>query len=160
MNDLNSSASGVPRSPASVPTPRRRLGVRVLLSLIIFVSGGVAGTCITMLAIRNRVLHAVHHPEEMPSLIALRLRRTLNLSDEQVRQVEKILGRRQLAIQSIRRKFQPPIEGELDRVEEEISALLDDRQRGHWRECFEQLRAEWFPSPPPETRVRALLPTP
>ncbi len=154
MNDLNSSAAVVPRSPAAVPAPRRRLWVRVLLSLIIFVSGGAAGTGITLLVIRNRVLHAIHHPEEMPSLIARRLRGTLHLSDEQVQQVEKILGRRQLAIQSIRRKFQPPIEDELDCVEREISEVLDDQQRTHWREHFEQLRGEWIPSLPPETPNR------
>jgi hypothetical protein len=124
------------------------------LSLVIFVSGAAAGTGITLLVIRNRVLHAIHHPEEMPSLIALRLRGTLHLSDEQVQQVEKILGRRQLAIQSIRRKFQPPIEAELDCVEKEISAVLDDQQRTHWCEHFEQLRSEWIPASPPETPIR------
>ena len=155
MNDLNPSATQTRRAPASVRTPRRRLGIRVLWSLIIFASGGVAGTGITLLVIRDRVLHAIHHPEEMPALIAARMRGNLDLSGAQVLQVESILNRRQLAIQAIRRQFQPQVESELDRVEKEISTVLNDEQ--HALRCaqnFEQLRGDWMPSPPPETSNR------
>jgi len=152
MNDSTPIATEAGRSPASGRAPRRPLGVRVVLSLIIFVSGGAAGTGITLLVIRERVLHAIHHPEEMPALIAHRMRGTLHLSDEQVRQVEEILGRRQLVLQAIRRQFQPQVEGELDRIETEVSAVLDDQQRRNWRERFEQMRGEWIPAPPAESR--------
>jgi hypothetical protein len=91
----------------------------------------------------------------MPSLIAAQMRGTLHLSEEQVQQVEKILGRRQLAIQVIRRKFQPQVEGELDLVEQEISAVLDDQQRASWRDHFGQLRSVWIPAAPPEPQDRA-----
>ena len=128
MSDLSPSASEVRHPPAAVP-PRRRLWVRVLLSLIIFVSGGVAGGGIALLAVRDRVLHAIHHPEEMPAVIAGRIRRALHLSDAQAQEAEKILVRRQRAIQAIRRQFQPQVEAELDRFDEEMSAALDDRQR-------------------------------
>lgn len=83
------------------------------------------------------------------------MRGTLHLSDGQVQQVEKILSQRQLAIQDIRRKFQPQVKGELDRVEKEISAALDDQQRASWRGHVEQLRGDWMPSPLPEAPNRA-----
>ena len=152
MNDTSPIVTEAGRPPALGRAPRRRLGIRIVLSLIIFVSGGAAGTGITLLVIRDRVLHAIHHPEEMPALIAHRMRGTLHLSDEQVQQVEKILGRRQLALHAIRREFQPQVERELDRVETEVSAVLDDQQRRNWRERFEQMRGEWIPAPPTGSR--------
>jgi hypothetical protein len=154
MNELNLSATEVCRSPASVPTLRRRFWIHVLLWFVIFSSGGVVGTGITLLLIRERVLHAIHHPEEMPSLIASQMRGTLHLNAEQVQKVEDVLSRRQLAIQAIRRQFQPQVERELDRVETEISEVLNDQQRVRWRENFEQLRGDWVPPTPPETPTR------
>jgi hypothetical protein len=152
MNNSDPNTSEMHRSPTRPAVPRRRLWIGVLLSLVIFVSGGLAGMGTTLIVSRNRVLYAIHHPEQMPSLIAARMRGKLNLSEEQVLQVETILGRRQLAIQAIRRQFQPQVERELDRVEEEIAQVLDDQQRARWHEHFGQLRHTWIPEPPPAPR--------
>ncbi|MBN2476509.1 MAG: hypothetical protein JXB62_17980 [Pirellulales bacterium] len=137
--------SALPRPAAP---PRRRAWVRLLLSLAIFVSGVVVGAGGTLIVVRNRVLHAVHHPEDMPAVIAARLRRTLSLRDDQAQQVEQILRQRQLALQEIRRRFQPQVETELDAVEAQISAVLDETQRVRWQKHFEHLRRTWMPAPP------------
>ena len=107
-----------------------------------------AGTGLTLIAVRNHALHMIHHPEETPTLVARRMRRTLHLSDAQVQQVETIIGQRQCVLHGIRREFQPRVERELDRVEEEISEVLDDEQRAKWQKHFERLRSTWVPSPP------------
>ena len=78
------------------------------------------------------------------------MKRRLALDDQQFRQVEEILRRRQAALQEIRREFQPLIETELDRVEDEISAVLSDEQRQKWESHFGHLRRTWIPSPPSE----------
>lgn len=136
--------------PTALPAPprRRRLWVRVLLFLVIFACGTATGVGLTLLTLRNRVLYAIHHPEEMPARIAASMRRPLSLTDAQAADIQKILARRQRALQELRRRFQPQVESELDRVEQEVSEVLDESQRARWRRQFGQLRAAWVPSIP------------
>ena len=148
MSELSPSLIEVRQCALSGARARCRVWVRILLSLVVFVSGGAAGTGVTLIVVRNRALYMIHHPEETPALIAVRMRRTLHLSDAQVQQVETILGQRQRAIQGIRREFQPQVERELDRVEQEISEVLDNDQRVSWRKHFERLRSTWVPALP------------
>ncbi len=122
--------------------------LRLLLLLIIFLSGVIVGTGGTLLAVRQRVLHRIHHPEEMPAIVAARLRHKLGLSDKQVEQVETVLRNRQDDIQAMRREFQPQLEGQLDQLAAEISEILDDEQRSRWKEHFQMLRNTWLPAVP------------
>jgi shikimate kinase len=136
------------RQPAA--PRRRRWWVHVLLSLVIFASGGAVGVGATLIVLRNRVLYAIHHPREMPVRIAAGMRRPLQLSDEQVRQVQQILSQRQQVLQNIRRRVQPEVEAELDRVEQQVAEVLDNQQREWWREYFAHLRGTWLPPLPTE----------
>ena len=129
------------------PLPRRRW-LRVVLWLIVFGSGFVAGTGLTLIGIRKGALDAIHHPETMPKKVAQRLRRPLRLSDGQLQQIERILRDRQQALQQIRKRVQPEVETELDVINREISQVLDDRQRGTWQKLFQDLRGTWLPPPP------------
>ncbi len=132
-----------------LPT-RRRFWKQALLSLIIFASGAIVGTCTTLILIRQQVHHRIHHPEEMPGKIAARMQRKLDLSNEQTEQVQAILTERQQAIQQIRREFQPQLEAELNQMQEQVAHLLDDSQRMAWQAWFQDLRATWIPSAPPK----------
>lgn len=127
----------------------RRCWWRVLLYLFIFTAGGVVGIGVTLIVIRDSALFAVHHPEEMPARIAARMASVLSLSEEQRQQVEDILHQRQGALQNIRREFQPQVEAELDRLEQQVSAVLNDEQRENWQARFDYLRRTWVPEPPP-----------
>lgn len=143
----------VPSTPAvpahSLPPPRRRRWwVSLVLALVIFGSGCIVGGAATLLVARNRILYALHHPEEGPARIAARLKRKLDLSDEQTQKVEAILAKRQAALAAIRRCVQPEVESQLDLVENEIAEVLDDAQRAEWHERIEALRATWLPPKP------------
>lgn len=127
---------------------RRQFWKPVLLSLVIFASGAIAGTCATLMLIRNQVHYRIHHPEEMPANVAARLQRKLDLSDEQTEQVLTVLTERQQAILEIRREFQPKLETELDQLEKQVADLLDDSQRTTWQQKFQAMRAEWLPAVP------------
>jgi hypothetical protein len=144
MNESNPQKTDLPNAVAWTPR-RSRLWARFLLWLIIFVSGGAAGAGVTLIVIRQRVLHAIQHLDEMPARIAGCLRQRYDLSDRQTQQVEEILVRRQHALRVIRRQFQPEVERELDRLQEDISAVLDDKQRTKWQEYFQKLRQTWTP---------------
>jgi len=120
----------------------------VLLSLVIFASGAIVGTCATLILIRQQVHYRIHHPDEMPHKIASCLQRKLDLSDEQTNRVKAVLTERQQAIQQIRREFQPKLESQLDTLEKQVAELLDDSQSTTWRQKFQAMRAEWLPAAP------------
>ncbi|MHB8900235.1 MAG: hypothetical protein ACYC6Y_15910 [Thermoguttaceae bacterium] len=138
-------------SVAAATAPPRRSGswLRLFLYLVIFVSGGLVGAGGGLLIIRSGALFAVHHPEAMPARIVDRIDSSLSLSDPQRRQVESILRERQRAIQEIRVEFQPRVEEELDRLEADVSAVLDPVQREKWQRRIDYLRRTWLPPLPP-----------
>jgi len=150
MSDNPSAATGTTGTTPEVTARPRRRWLRVVLWLVIFVSGLIAGSGLTLIAVREGVLRAIHHPEEMPAKVAQRLRRPLGLTDEQTEQITQILRRRQKALSGIRRHYQPEVEHQLDLLEAEIGAVLDDRQRETWRRIFESKRRTWTPPMPPE----------
>lgn len=151
MSDPGPETARVEPSEIPIASKRRCSWLRLVLYLVIFASGCVVGAGVTVIVVRNGALFAVHHPEEMPSRIAARMARALSLDDEQTREVECILRERQSALQDIRREFQPQVENELDRLEEQVSAVLNDQQRENWRDRFDYLRRTWVPAPPPST---------
>ncbi len=148
MNEIPPESAG-PAPSEQRPLPiRRQFWKPALLSLVIFSSGAIGGTCATLIFIRQQVHHRIHHPEEMPSKIATRIQRKLSLSGEQTLQVEAIMVERQQAIQKIRREFQPQIETELEQLEKQVAGLLDDSQRIKWQAWFQEIRAKWIPAAP------------
>ena len=134
MSELSTDTVNVSRVATPAVARHPRTWVRILVSLIIFAAGVVAGNGLTLIVVRHRVLYAIQHPEEMPARVAGRLRQTLHLDDRQSQAVEQILVQRQHSLQAIRRQFQPEVEREFDRVAREISAVLDEKQRASWRE--------------------------
>jgi hypothetical protein len=135
---------------SDLPVPRRRLWVTLLLGLLIFGSGFIVGGGATLLALRNRAIYALHHPEKAPARIAAQLRWKLGLSDEQTQQVEKIVRKRQRALQAIRYDVQPKVEAELQLVESEIGEVLDKAQKAKWHALFTHLCNTWLPPPAPK----------
>jgi hypothetical protein len=148
MNAASPHASATQTPVTNLPRPPHRRWVRLLLALVVFLSGVGVGVGGALIVVRNRVLHAIHHPDEMPALLAVRLRLRLRLSDEQVQRVEAIFTQRQRALQDIRRRVQPDVEAELERVEQQVAAVLDEQQRQAWQRHFQQLRDTWLPALP------------
>ena len=136
-----------PTRSVATPVPRRRW-VRLILWCIIFGSGFVAGTGLTLIAVRQGMLQAVHHPEAMPAKLANRLRRPLSLDDRQVDQITGILRQRQRALEQIRGRIQPELIEELDALDEQIAGVLNADQRERWNTLSEKLRATWIPPMP------------
>jgi hypothetical protein len=144
---MNSAAP--PERPSIAVGPRRRTWLYVVLWLIIFGSGTVVGAGSTLWVVRNRVLDGIQHPERAPAGLARHLQRMLDLDDAQRDQVEHIFERRQKELQKVRRSFQPEVEAQLDQVEQDVSAVLNDVQRAEWQTRFRELRARWLPALPP-----------
>jgi hypothetical protein len=47
------------------------------------------------------------------------------------------------------RAFQPEVEAQLDQVDKEVSAVLNNEQRTAWQTRFRELRDRWLPALPP-----------
>ena len=148
MNAARPHTGASPDPVASLVPPPRRRWTRLLLALLIFLSGVGVGVGGALIVVRHRVLHAIHHPDEMPALLAARLRHRLRLSTEQVQRVETIFTQRQHALQEVRRRAQPEVEAELERVEQQVAEVLDEQQRQAWHRQFQQLRDTWLPALP------------
>lgn len=145
MSDSHNAIPTADSRVRAVTLKRRRGWPRLLLYFAIFASGVIVGGGITLTVARHRALHAMRHPEAMPARIASRMERTLSLSEAQRRDVERILGRRHETLQHIRREVRPQIEAQLDLLEEDISAVLNERQREKWQRRFRRLRRMWLP---------------
>ena len=150
MNE-NTSLPTLPVHSRPVAAAARGRWLRLLMFAAIFLSGVVVGLGATLLAVRQGVLYGIHHPEEMPVRIATRLRRPLNLNDRQARQIAAIIRQRQTHLQEIRRRFQPEVEAELERIYEDVREILDAQQRERWQQIYSRLRQTWIPPlPKPE----------
>ncbi len=149
----------IPSSPLELPVPRKRRPWRsLLLGLIILLCGILIGAGITVITLQKAVLYAIHHPEQVPNRLTERLRGKLHLSDDQAKKIRAILNERQHAFQALRRATRPKVERELDRLREEVAAVLDVNQARKWRQRFDRLRRQWMPPPPPEREPRFGIP--
>ncbi|MEI7766604.1 MAG: hypothetical protein WCJ97_04100 [Phycisphaerae bacterium] len=132
-----------PELPVKPPKPKRWRGI--LLVLVIFVSGMVLGSGLTVIVAVHRIRDRMHHPEKLPQEIAGRLERRLSLSPDQTTQVRAILTARQQHLMAIRQRVQPEVVGELDQAYSEIAAVLNENQRPRWETMYHELKAEWVP---------------
>ncbi len=116
--------------------PGRRRWPTVLLMIVVFAAGIAVGTGATILYIDQVNQYYRAHPEKFPDRIASRLGSRLDLSPGQVRQVREIVAQRWQALQEARRQAYPLYKPVLDQTNQQISALLNDRQKQKWNEYF------------------------
>ncbi len=133
----------------SLPHRPRRRWVSWLLALLLLMSGAGIGSGLTALAMVRGVQHRLRHPEEFAARATARLRRFLDLTDQQAIEVEAALRTRQAALQKIRREVQPQVEEELRLLQAEVAASLTPDQADKWNRWFEQKRQTWLAPPPP-----------
>jgi hypothetical protein len=142
-----------PRPVPLLPPRRRRRWLTVLLGLVILGCGAIIGAGVALVVVRDRVLYALRHPEEMPARVTARLRRTLGLTEQQTEKVRVIVERRHAALQMIRRFVQPRVEAQLENFREDVAAVLSPPQAEAWRSHFDALRRTWVPPLPPLPRM-------
>jgi len=147
----------------SPPPPGRAWGISpwrmAVLGLVILLCGMVIGAAITARVARRAIVHAATHPEEMPARAAERLAARLDLTDEQRTQVEEILRRRLASLAALRVRMRPRLDRELDALDADVSAILDERQQARWHRDFQRLRAFIQPPLPAESPSPADRPT-
>ena len=143
---------GDPPSPAPAARPRRRRRwVLPVLFLVTLLAGLIAGASLTVITIRYHVQQAMLYPEERLHKIAARLQKKLDLTDKQTAQVRDIFFERNDALQAIRREVHPRVVEEMDRMYQDVAAILDENQSRKWKRMYYLLRRN-VPPPLPATQ--------
>ena len=138
-----------PDTPASaLARPRRRWIRTALLALIIFVSGVLVGGGLTFKFITTGFKRFFQEPEALAESITHRMKKRLDLTDEQAVQVRRIILERNKALQSLRKEVQPKLEAEIERTRREVTAVLTPEQARKWEKRFRHFSKYWLPSPP------------
>lgn len=115
--------------------------------LIILIAGLTTGSAVTLLAVSNRGAQPPAPPERAHEMMLGRIMPRLDLSADQVEQVEPILCRRMQRLQEIREQGRLQISQELQALDDEMSAVLRAEQRDQWRGLMRSLPGE-FPRGP------------
>jgi hypothetical protein len=103
---------------------------------VVFLAGLVIGVATTLLVLRGRLLGRLD-PALAAQRDASRLRKSLQLDEQQAQQVEAILRARQSAVLGVLRT-------ELDRAEQEVDAVLNEEQSAKWRQTLAWIRQRWL----------------
>jgi hypothetical protein len=139
----------VPPPAAVVPRRPRRRWVSVLLYLVLFASGIVIGSGVTLIITYKVVHYRLRHPEQFPDRAVARLKKPLDLSNQQAAEVRLIMRSHLVRLQALRRQWQPQLEAELDSLEKDVAAALKPEQAEKWHTIARERRQSWLPPRPP-----------
>ena len=123
----------------------------VLLGILILISGMVIGAGMTAIIGRRMVMQFMDHPERLYTKTTDRLRKRLDLSDEQTEQVREIVETRLGSLIEIHRDVRPKVEEQLMLFRDEVTKILDEDQLDNWNKHFKNIERALLPPhhPPP-----------
>lgn len=121
----------------------------ILLLVLVFVAGVMAGVVGTRTFIRHAIRQAVAHPEKVQSLLEQNLTRKLQLDGRQQAQLHAIMTESRTQMRELRQNFQPPAAAVFRGTDEKISALLTPEQQARY-EKFKAGEHPWLRTLRPE----------
>lgn len=131
--------------PSANPTAalRRMHRFRMAISgLVILVAGMTLGIAGTLLVVKPNE----PRPPDIDNAVVMmltRFRGELNLTDEQVEQIEIILRDHFQRLEALRAEARPKIERVLQDMKNQISAILTEQQRADWQRLTDRLDMEF-----------------
>jgi septal ring factor EnvC (AmiA/AmiB activator) len=130
---------------ASVLRPRRRWIWTLLLALVIFVSGVLVGSGLTFKVITSGFKKYFQSPAVSAERITHRMKKQLDLTDEQAVQVHRIIFEQQKAFQSLRKQVRPQLDAQIEKTRQELAAVLTPEQARKWEKRFNRFLKFWLP---------------
>lgn len=150
MNTTPETTLSEPSPSIQPPVHKRRSWIKpLILAVIVFLGGGVAGGAGTLMFIHRHLGEFIRHPEEAPQKLMPILKRRLGLDEEQSTKIEAIIREHHRELLEIRYEVAPRVRTELDAIQTEVSGILTPSQRGLWDRRMTQLTNFWFPTLPP-----------
>jgi len=130
---------------APVIQRRRRWVWTILLALVIFVSGVLVGGGLTFKVITSGFKRSFQDPEVSAERITNRMKKRLDLTDEQAVRVRRIILEQQKAFQSMRKQVRPQLEAQIEKTRRELAAVLTPDQARKWETSFRHFWKFWLP---------------
>ncbi len=127
--------------------PRRRWGWTLLLGIVIFVSGILVGGGLTFKVITSGLKRSFQDPAVLADLITHRMKKRLDLTEEQAVEVRRIIFEQQKVFQSLRRQVRPQLEAQIEKTRREMAAVLTPEQARKWEKRFDRFLRFWLPLP-------------
>ena len=142
------------QSPSIQPPIRKRRSwiKSLILALIVFLAGGVAGGAGTLMFIHRHLGDFIRHPEEAPRKLMPILKRRLGLDEDQAVKIEAVIREHHRKLLEIRYETAPRVRTEIDAIHTEVAEILTPKQRELWDRRMTQLTDFWFPTLPPLPR--------
>lgn len=130
------------KSTAKLPKPKRGKLRPLLLSFLIFFCGMIVGGGLVT-GVFGHFIHSSKYPEKIVNHIIGKIDRRLDLDDEQLAQVERIINERNRNLQNIRKTIGPQIQNEILTAHRQIRAVLNPEQQKKWDKWFNKIRRRW-----------------
>ncbi len=126
---------------APVIRPRRRWIWTILLALLIFISGVVVGGGLTFKVIASGFKRSFQDPSVSAERITQRMKKKLDLTDEQAAQVHRIIFEQQKAFQSLRKQ----VKAQIGETRQQLKAVLTPEQSAKLEKQFRRFMKFWLP---------------
>ncbi len=125
------------------PTCRRQWPWWLVLVLAALVGGAALGAHLEIWADSQRDKEFRQHPERAPERFAQRVKKELDLTDDQTAKVQEVLTRQWEATQRIRQETYSLYKPLLDKTDRDISKVLTAEQKPKWDEYFRVIRSRY-----------------
>ncbi len=112
----------------------------VLKGAAILFCGMIIGSVITAHVGHHLMFKFLGDPQHMADKTTRRIERKLDLSSEQTKQVREILSRRSEIISADFKESHKRLEEQFDLVYEEVSQVLDEKQKKKWKAHHDKLK--------------------
>lgn len=118
---------------------RFRMAISGFVILVAGITLGVAGTLLVVKPNEPRPPNI----DDAVVMTLMRFRGQLNLTDEQMDQIETILRDHFQQLEALRAEARPKIEQLLQEMKTQISAILTEQQRAEWQRLTDRLEMEF-----------------
>jgi len=138
--------TGVPQ-PAAATAPRLPQRRRRFLEIAILVSSAVIVTSVVTLALKDWLTPKPPLGQKAAEMIAQDMRHRFELSEDQTRRVQEVMGRRLDAIETLRQDAQQKMTAEHEKLRADVKAILTPEQFERWSAHFDAIRPPGFGPP-------------
>jgi len=136
---------------------RREVWLSIILGSLILLCGIAIGSSVVILRFKDRIWPGprVIHTRRSPEIIATRMQRRLELTDEQTEKVEALLHKHFEGIQAVHKDARKKIEAEHKQLRAGMKKVLTAEQFERWDSRFKRMKARsWRDKGPERSRGR------
>lgn len=125
---------------------RQRRWVSLAMMILVFGSGTVIGSGLTMIAVKDKYDAGFKNPPRSCDHVLPVMQRELHLSDEQSGQVRTILNDHDKAMGKMWLDMRPKVREQLKHLEDQVNGVLTAEQQATWHAWLEQRRRRFWGS--------------